>query len=104
MVNYRNKDIILNNIYNNAKNKIIIATQALCMGVNIPNIQKVIIYGPFNSIELYLQAAGRIGREPNMNHQECILLYNNKLIDKNVDQYMQSYIDSKDVTIIYYLI
>jgi ATP-dependent DNA helicase RecQ len=38
---------------------IVIATSALGMGINIPNIQRVIHYGAPQDLESYVQAVGR---------------------------------------------
>ena len=47
----------------NGRIRLVIATSALGMGVNIPNIKRVIIYGVPENMESYLQAIGRGGRD-----------------------------------------
>ena len=43
--------------------KIVIATIAFGLGVNCPNIQRIIHWGAPNDIETYIQEVGRAGRD-----------------------------------------
>ena len=58
------KDSVLSDLLSDHGNiRLVIATSALGMGVNIPNVKKVIIFGVPESMEAYLQAVGRGGRD-----------------------------------------
>ena len=43
--------------------RLVIATSALGMGVNLPNIKRIVMFGVPESVESYLQAVGRGGRD-----------------------------------------
>lgn len=43
--------------------RLVIATSALGMGVNLPNIKRIVMFGVPESMESYLQAVGRGGRD-----------------------------------------
>ena len=53
--------------------RIVIATSALGMGVDIKGLHRVINYGPPNDMELYVQAFGRAGRDGK--NSEALLLF-----------------------------
>ena len=58
------KDNVLSDLMSpNGNIYLVIATSALGMGVNIPNIRRVVIFGVPESMESYLQAFGRGGRD-----------------------------------------
>jgi superfamily II DNA helicase RecQ len=62
----RIKDKVLSDIVNcDSQIRLVIATSALGMGVNIPDIYRVIHYGIPEDIESYVQAVGRGGRDGN---------------------------------------
>ena len=45
------------------KLRIVITTTAFSMGVDCPDVSKVIHYGPPEDIEQYVQETGRVGRD-----------------------------------------
>ena len=56
--------IILQSMTNpDGKCRVLFATIAFGMGVNIPNIRTVIHFGPSADIDDYFQESGRCGRE-----------------------------------------
>ena len=68
--------------------RVIVATNAFGMGMDKANVRKVIHYNIPNSLEAYVQEAGRAGRD--QNESEAILLWNNsdlQELKKNVIRY-----------------
>ncbi len=64
------------------KVSIIVATSAFGMGVDKKDVKLVIHYEISDSLENYVQEAGRAGRDPSM-QAECYVLYNDKDLDKH---------------------
>ena len=58
--------------------RLVIATTALSMGVNFPNVRTVVQYGPSKDVEEYLQQIGRAGRDGNPS--EAIMYWSPRLI------------------------
>ena len=76
------KDEILKQLYSaNCKLRVVFATLALGMGVNIPNIRCVIHFGVPGSVRQYYQEIGRAGRD--YKPARAILYYNNRDISSN---------------------
>ena len=64
------------------KVSIIVATSAFGMGVDKSDVKLVIHYDISDSLENYVQEAGRAGRNPEL-QAECFVLFNNKDLDKH---------------------
>ncbi len=64
------------------KVKIMVATSAFGMGVDKKDVKLVIHYDISDSLENYVQEAGRAGRDPSM-QAECYVLYNDSDLDKH---------------------
>lgn len=78
-----------------SKCRVVFATMALGMGVNIPSVREVIHIGPPRSVREYYQEAGRAGRDNKRSH--AILYYNNHDIAANkpgMTEYMRLYCKS----------
>lgn len=72
-----NQDAFMNN-----EVRIIVATSAFGMGVDKKDVGLVVHYDISDSLENYVQEAGRAGRDPNL-HARCYVLYSDKDLDKH---------------------
>lgn len=57
------KDVLSDLMSPDGSIRLVIATSALGMGVNLPNIKRVVMFGVPESMESYLQPVGRGGRD-----------------------------------------
>ena len=64
----KNKERILKSLRENGSKRIIVATTALSMGVNFPDIRYVINWGPARTLLDFHQQAGRAGRDGEQSH------------------------------------
>ncbi|MCR4928078.1 MAG: RecQ family ATP-dependent DNA helicase [Lachnospiraceae bacterium] len=62
--------------------QVMVATSAFGMGVDKPNVGLVIHYDISDSLENYVQEAGRAGRDQSLN-AECYVLFNDNDLDKH---------------------
>ena len=62
------KDRVLAQFKTNGVKCILIATTALCMGVNFPDVRYIVNWGPTRSILNQYQEAGRAGRDRKKSH------------------------------------
>ena len=103
MVKYRLIDMFTACIHPDVKNsilasfttaqstlRIVVATIAFGMGLDCPNIRRIIHLGPPNDIESYLQETGRAGRD---NQPAKAILYHNKsdLKVQHIQESMKAY-------------
>jgi superfamily II DNA helicase RecQ len=58
-----NKEIISQSLKQGGRKRIVVATSALSMGVNFPDIRNVVMFGPPRCILDFHQEAGRAGRD-----------------------------------------
>jgi ATP-dependent DNA helicase RecQ len=70
------------NAFMSGKAQVIVATSAFGMGVDKKDIGLVVHYNISDSLENYVQEAGRAGRDPNM-QAECFVLYADSDLDKH---------------------
>ena len=70
------------NAFMSGKAQVIVATSAFGMGVDKKDVGLVVHYDISDSLENYVQEAGRAGRDPNM-QAECYVLYADSDLDKH---------------------
>jgi len=88
------KDCIVKSfVQSNGRLRVIVATVAFGMGMDCPNIRKIIHWGPPSDVELYIQETGRAGRDGEAAYAS--LYYSNTdLSQEKVDDYMTNYCQS----------
>ena len=84
------------NAFMNGEVNIIVATSAFGMGVDKSNVEKVIHYDICDSLENYVQEAGRAGRDESIS-AECFILFNEDDLDKHFILLNQTKISSKEI-------
>ena len=77
-----NEKITNQEAFINNQVKIIVATSAFGMGVDKKDVKLVIHYDISDSLENYVQEAGRAGRDPSL-LAECYVLFNDDDLDKH---------------------
>lgn len=70
------------NAFMNDQVRIIVATSAFGMGVDKKDVGLVVHYDISDSLENYVQEAGRAGRDPHLNAR-CFVLYSDNDLDKH---------------------
>jgi len=75
---------------------IMVATSAFGMGVDKSNVGMVIHYDISDSLENYVQEAGRAGRDENIT-AECFILFNEEDLDKHCILLNQTKLDIKEI-------
>lgn len=73
----RNQDAFMN-----GEAQVVVATSAFGMGVDKKDVGLVVHYDISDSLEAYVQEAGRAGRDPQM-EAECYVLYSDSDLDKH---------------------
>ena len=74
--------VLNQNAFMNGEVRVIVATSAFGMGVDKKDVGLVVHYDISDSLENYIQEAGRAGRDPKMN-ADCYVLYGNGDLDKH---------------------
>lgn len=77
-----NDKIVNQNAFISNEVQVIVATSAFGMGVDKKDVGLVIHYDISDSLENYVQEAGRAGRDPKMK-ADCYVLYNDADLDKH---------------------
>lgn len=92
----RMKVEILNEIKKESSRiRVLFATVALGMGVNVPYVSRIVHIGPPSSLEAYMQEIGRAGRSGSksiatMHYNNSDIAQNNDTIDDSIRQYCRS--------------
>lgn len=87
------KDAIIENISSQERPlRVVIATVAFGMGVDVPDIRNVIHFGSPHDSETYVQAVGRAGRDGESSH--AVLLNRRGKARQHVDAAMDKYCSS----------
>lgn len=84
------------NAFMSGEVNIMVATSAFGMGVDKSDIGAVIHYEISDSLENYVQEAGRAGRNENIN-ADCYVLFNEQDLDKHFILLNQTKISSKEI-------
>lgn len=87
----KNQDDFINN-----RVQVIVATSAFGMGVDKSDVRLVIHYDISNSLENYVQEAGRAGRDPNID-ADCYILYNDADLNKHFALLNQSKLSMSEI-------
>jgi ATP-dependent DNA helicase RecQ len=80
----------------NGEINIIVATSAFGMGIDKPNIGAVIHYDISDSLENYIQEAGRAGRDEKMD-ADCFILFNEEDLDKHFQLLNKTKLSCKEI-------
>ena len=78
----RNEKVINQNRFMSNEVQVIVATSAFGMGVDKSDVKLVVHYDISDSLENYVQEAGRAGRDQSI-EAECYVLYNEGELDKH---------------------
>ena len=85
------------NAFMSGEAQVIVATSAFGMGVDKKDVGLVVHYNISDSLENYVQEAGRAGRDPQM-QAECFVLYADSDLDKHFILLNQTWKAIKDLT------
>ncbi|WP_370391079.1 RecQ family ATP-dependent DNA helicase [uncultured Winogradskyella sp.] len=84
------------NAFMNGDKDIIVATSAFGMGVDKDNVKTVIHYNISDSLENYIQEAGRAGRDERIN-AKCYILYSDDDLNKHFSLLQQTKLNHKEI-------
>ncbi len=85
------------NKFMNGEIDIIVATSAFGMGVDKENVHMVIHYDLSESLENYIQEAGRAGRSPEIN-ANCFILFDKNDLNKHFNLYYHARLNFKEIS------
>ncbi|WP_308993910.1 RecQ family ATP-dependent DNA helicase [Mariniflexile litorale] len=80
----------------NEQKEIIVATSAFGMGVDKDNVKTVIHYNISDSLENYVQEAGRAGRDEKI-EAKCYILYSEEDLNKHFSLLQQTKLNHKEI-------
>jgi ATP-dependent DNA helicase RecQ len=84
------------NAFMNNEKDIIVATSAFGMGVDKDDVKSVIHYNISDSLENYVQEAGRAGRDEKIK-AKCYILFNEQDLNKHFSLLQQTKINQKEI-------
>ncbi len=92
------KDVKKKNMedFMSGKSPIIVATSAFGMGVDKEDVRTVIHYNISDSLENYIQEAGRAGRNEHIK-AKCFILYNDSDLNKHFSLLQQTKLNKKEI-------
>lgn len=87
------KSAILTSFLSQSRLRILVATVAFGMGVDCPNVRRIIHWGPPSNVESYIQETGRAGRDGQPAH--AILFYSKRdlshpFMEESIRNYCQN--------------
>ena len=88
------KNIIQSFCSNASHLRIVIATIAFSMGLDVPDVREVIHWGPSDDFECYIQETGRAGRDGDLC---CAVLYHASRDNRSIDKMMIEYCNNTSV-------
>ena len=78
------KSRILSSLFGDGNCRVVVATTALGLGLNFPNVRHVIMYGVPEDLEGIVQQAGRAGRDGSQSHAAVYVVKQHKRTDEGV--------------------
>ena len=93
MIQEKYKQRIFGSLKGSGAKRVVVATSALSMGVNFPDVKYVIMYGPPRNLLDFHQQAGRAGRDGTLAH--TVLFYYGQQI-AHVENEMREFLQSSD--------
>jgi len=84
------------NAFMNEEKQIIVATSAFGMGVDKDNVKTVIHYNISDSLENYIQEAGRAGRDE-LIKAKCYILFNDEDLNKHFSLLQRTKLNHKEI-------
>ena len=88
------RNIILKQYFTASCLRVLIATIAFGLGVNCPDIRRVIHFGVPEDIETYVQQVGRAGRDGKFSY--CLMLYGTGVYKRYCNHKIKEYCTMKD--------
>ena len=85
-----NKDNVISSLSGQGNCRVVVATTALGMGLNFPNISHVVMFGPPDDTESIVQMAGRAGRNGQQSHSVLITTKQSIKVDKVVKEVIKT--------------
>lgn len=84
-------------VFSSGEIDVIVATSAFGMGVDKDNVGLVLHYEISNSLENYVQEAGRAGRDPSM-QAKCVILFNENDLNKHFALLQGNKLNKKEIS------
>ena len=89
------KDSILGNFSGNGHLRCVLASSSFSMGLDIPDVEAVIHFGPAMDLDDFLQETGRASRSEGSKAVSIVLLYPRCLNGSNISQEMKEMLKTK---------